>query len=106
VFGILLAIIADQVRLKVVTEWGETGDRLVFPFVRLLARPELGLGDLGASLSQLMLYLQFPLTGLYATWNLNRGQKLSTTVLQIAFTYGIIAFVLWLLMKPGASHGM
>jgi hypothetical protein len=106
VFGILVAIIADQVRLKVIAEWGDTGDRLVFPFVRLLGRPELGLGDLGASLSQLMLYLQFPLTGLYATWNLSRGQKLSTTVLQIAFTYGVIAFVLWLMTAPGSSHGL
>lgn len=106
VFGILLGVIADHLRVKVIHEWGDTGDRLLFPFVQVLGRPELGLGELGTSLAQLMLYLQFPLTGVYATWNLSRRHRLSTTVVQIAFTYGIIAFVLWLLTEPGASHGL
>ncbi|HKF49455.1 MAG TPA: hypothetical protein VKB38_19000 [Terracidiphilus sp.] len=106
VFGILLAIIADHLRLKVISEWGDTGDRIVFPFVQIFSRPELGLGELGSNLSHLMLHLQFPLTGLYASWNLSRHHRLSTTILQIGFVYGVIAFVLWLLTAPGASHGL
>jgi hypothetical protein len=106
VFGVALAIIAEHLRAKVIRDFGDAGDRLVFPFVQIVSRPELGLGDLGASLSKLMLYLQFPLTGLYASWNLSRHHKLSTTLIQIGFTYGVIAFVLWLLTTPGSSHGM
>lgn len=105
-FGIVLAVIAERLRVKVVQEMGDVGDRLFFPFVQIVTRPELGLGDTSSGLAQLMLYLQFPLTGLYASWNLSRGHKLFTTILQIAFTYGIIAFVLWLLTAPGASHGL
>jgi len=44
-FGFLLAIIAEHLRLKVTHEWGEVGDRLVFPWVNLAARPELGMSD-------------------------------------------------------------
>jgi hypothetical protein len=106
VFGIVLAIVAERLRLKVIREWGDVGDRIVFPFVQVASRPELGLGDAADGLSKLILRLQFPLTGLYATWNLMRGGRLTTTILQILFAYGICAFVLWLLTTPGASHGM
>lgn len=105
-FGIFLALIAERMRLAVDEQLGAVGDRLIFPFVQIVSRPELGLGDTSGGLAQLMLYLQFPLTGLYASWNLSRGRKLFTTILQIGFTYGIIAFVLWLLTAPGASHGL
>ncbi|HWE84287.1 MAG TPA: hypothetical protein VG267_05040 [Terracidiphilus sp.] len=106
VFGIVLAILAVRLRAKVFDEWGDVGDRLVFPFVQLASRPELGLGDAGGGMASLMLRLQFPLTGLYASWSLRRNQRMSTTILQILFTYGIAAFVLWLLTAPGATHGM
>jgi hypothetical protein len=105
-FGILLAIIADQLRTKVDSLWGDLGDRLLFPWVQLVGRPELGLGDAASGLPSLMLRLQFPLAGLYASWNLSRGHKLSITIMQVAFVFGVAAFVLWLLTSPGASHGM
>lgn len=106
VVGLVLAVVADRLRLKVIHEWGDTGDRIVFPFVQVASRPELGLGDSTAQISKLIMRLQFPLTGLYATWNLMRNHRLSITILQIVFAYGVCAFVLWLLTSPGASHGM
>ncbi len=107
VFGILLAIIVPQIHAKVLSAWGDVGERLVFPLVLLSGRPEFGFGEeLSRNILQLMLYLQFPLFGLYASWNLSRRVKLSTTVVQIVFVNLITAFVLWLLTKPGATHGM
>jgi hypothetical protein len=106
VFGILLAVVADQLRTKIDSLWGDFGDRLFFPWVQLVGRPELGLGDAANGLPGLMLRLQFPLAGLYASWNLSRGHKMSITIMQVAFVFGVAAFVLWLLTSPGASHGL
>jgi hypothetical protein len=103
VFGLLLAIVADQLRTKVDSLWGDLADRLFFPWVQLVGLPELGLGDAVGGLPSLMLRLQFPIAGLYASWNLSRGHKLSTTIMQVAFVFGVEAFVLWLLTTPGAS---
>ncbi len=103
--GFLLAIIAEHLRIKVLNDWGLVGDRLVFPWVQFAARPELGMGD-PETLSKMALQLQFPLTGLYGTWCLKRGQRLSTTIVQVAFVYLLAAFVLWFLSMPGASHGL
>ena len=105
VAGILLAVVADQLRTKVDALWGDLGDRLVFPWVQLAGRPELGLGDAAGGFPSLMLRLQFPIAGLYASWNLSRGHKMSITIMQVAFVFGVAAFVLWLLTTPGASHG-
>jgi hypothetical protein len=106
VLGLVLAVIADRLRMKVIREWGDLGDRILFPFVQLASRHELGLGDSTEQISKLILRLQFPLTGLYASFNLMRNHRLSITILQIVFVYAVCAFVLWLLTTPGASHGM
>jgi len=106
VLGVAVALIAERLRANVLDAWGEVGDRLVFPWVQIAGRPELGVGELAGTLSKFVLQLQFPLTGLYASWNLSRRVRMSTTVVQVVFTYGIAAFVLWLLSKPGATHGL
>jgi len=106
-FGLLLAVIAPQILFKVGDVWGVVGERLIFPFVILAGRPEFGFGaELTRNLPEMILYLTFPFFGLYASLNLRRRIRLSTTIAQIVFVNLISAFVLWLLSKPGASHGM
>jgi hypothetical protein len=107
VVGVMLAVVAPRILSMVLAEWGEVGERLVFPFVALAGRPEFGFSaELTRSLPELVLYLTFPVFGIYAMWNLSRRVKLSITIAQIAFVNLIAAFVLWLLSKPGATHGM
>jgi hypothetical protein len=107
IFGILLAVIAPQILAKGIDVWGNVAERLIFPFVILAGRPEFGFGaELTRNLPQLVLYLTFPFFGFYASWNLRRRIRLSTTIVQIVFVNLISAFVLWLLSRPGASHGM
>jgi hypothetical protein len=106
-FGILLAVIAPRIFDKVLREWGELGERLVFPFVILAGRPEFGFGaEASRGLPDLVLYLTFPIFGFYAMWNLSRRVRISTTMVQVVFVNMVAAFVLWLLSMPGASHGM
>jgi hypothetical protein len=107
IFGLLLAVIAPQIFFKVGDAWGVVGERLIFPFVILAGRPEFGFGaELTRNLPEMILYLTFPFFGLYASLNLRRRIRLSTTIAQIVFVNLISAFVLWLLSKPGASHRM
>lgn len=107
IFGIILAVIAPQIWDKVSHDYGATGIRWVFPFVKLLGRPELGLSaEMQASLPQLFVYLQFPLEGLLISFFISRGTKYGRAIVQIGFVHFIAAFVLWLLSKPGATHGM
>lgn len=107
IFGIILAIIAPQIWDKVNHDYGATGIRWVFPFVKLMGRPELGLSpQLTQALPQLFLYLQFPLEGLLISFFISRGTRYGRAIVQIGFVHFIAAFVLWLLSKPGASHGL
>lgn len=107
IFGVILAVIAPQIWDKVNADYGTTGLRLVFPFVRLLGRPELGLGpQLTKNLPQLFLYLQFPLEGFLVSFFISRGAKYGRALVQVGFVHFIAAFVLWLLTKPGATHGL
>lgn len=107
IFGIILAIIAPQIWDKVNHNYGQTGIRMVFPYVQLLGRPELGLSpQLTQALPQLFLYLQFPLEGLLISFFISRGTKYGRAIVQIGFVHFIAAFVLWLLAKPGATHGL
>lgn len=103
VFGVVLAIVAPRLR-DMLADYEPWGMRLVFPFVLLSGRRELGLGDeLSKNLPQLMLYLQFPLEGLLTMWSLGRRLAFSTCLAQLAFLHAIAAFVLWLLSQPGAA---
>lgn len=107
IFGIMLGVIAPQIWDKVGSAYGATGIRLAFPFVRLLGRPELGLGpELTKSLPQLFFYLQFPLEGLLVSFFVSRGTRFGRALVQVGFVHFIAAFVLWLLSKPGATHGL
>jgi hypothetical protein len=107
IFGIVLGVLAPQIWDKLNNEYGAAGLRLVFPYVRLLGRPELGLGpQLTTSLPQLFLYLQFPLEGLLISFFISRGTKYGRALVQIGFVHFMAAFVLWLLAKPGATHGL
>ncbi|MFP5237099.1 MAG: hypothetical protein ACLGSD_14455 [Acidobacteriota bacterium] len=107
IFGIILAVIAPQIWDKVSHDYGKTGIRWVFPFVKLLGRPELGLSpQLTQALPQLFVYLQFPLEGLLISFFISRGTKYGRAIIQIGFVHFIAAFVLWLLSKPGATHGL
>ncbi|MGB6689488.1 MAG: hypothetical protein WBE76_16765 [Terracidiphilus sp.] len=65
VAGIVLACFAPMLKelLVVFKPWGMW---VVFPFVALSARPELHLGGLGETVSQAMLFLQFPVEGYFA----------------------------------------
>lgn len=105
IFGLMLAVVAPQIFFKVGDAWGVIGERLIFPFVILAGRPEFGFGgELTRNLPEMILYLTFPFFGLYAS--LNQRRRLRTTIAQIVFVNLISAFVLWLLSRPGASHGM
>jgi hypothetical protein len=107
IFGIILAIIAPQIWDKVNHDYGATGIRWVFPYVKLMGRPELGISpQLTQALPQLFLYLQFPLEGLLISFFISRATKYGRAIIQIGFVHFIAAFVLWLLSKPGASHGL
>ena len=107
IFGIILAVIVQQIWDKVSSDYGQVGLRMAFPYVLLLGRPELGLGpELTKSLPQLFLYLQFPLEGFLTSFFISRGTKYGRAIVQVAFVHFIAAFVLWLLATPGASHGL
>lgn len=63
--GIVIACFAPALSevLSVIKPWGMW---VVFPFVALSARPELHLGSLGETVSQAILFLQFPVEGYFA----------------------------------------
>jgi len=99
--GIALAFVAPRLWDLVQSTWGELGPRCVFPYLLLCGRPELGIGqELANNLSQLMIYLQFPLEGLVVTWGMARGGSFSKAFAQVAFLHGLGIFVLWLLSQP------
>jgi hypothetical protein len=107
IFGVLLAIIAPKIWNKVQELGGDVGLRLMFPYVLLSGRTELGISqELANSLPQLMIYLQFPIEGLITAWSLSRRVRFSMAMVQLAFLHGLGAFVLWILTKPGATHGL
>ena len=105
--GILMAIIAPEIHNYVVAQWAETGERLVFPFMLLSGRPEFGFdAEFSQSLPQIVELLTFPFFGLYLSWSVYRRIRFGTAFAQVVFVNLLAAFVLWLLSKPGASHGM
>ena len=102
--GILLAICAPTLHelLSVIKPWGNW---LVFPFVELMARPELHLGSqFQQTAPQVMLYLQFPLEGLMAKKFL-KGRVTPRAVLGQVMIYHILGavqlFLVWRALGGG-----
>jgi hypothetical protein len=72
---------------------------LLYPYALLLKQPLLGLSEQTSnSWSQIMLYAQFPLYGLYASVA-TRWKPLWTVLLQIAAIHLLGFGALWLLMR-------
>ena len=102
--GILLALCAPMLSdiLSAFKPWGMW---LVFPFVELVARPELHMGpQFAQSAPQVMLFLQFPLEGLMAKKFL-KGRVAPRAVLGQVMIYHILGavqlFLVWRALGGG-----
>lgn len=99
VLGLILAMVAPVLRglLSGVSQWAAW---FAFPLVFLVERPEFGLRwDLGGDLPQIVLFLQFPLEGLWATLNLRLRGSMSFAFAPLVFLHLVGAFVLFLLVQ-------
>jgi hypothetical protein len=73
--------------------------RLLYPYALLLQQPQLGLPEqAGDSLSQIMLYAQFPLYGLYTSLAI-KWRPVWTALMQVAAIHLLGFGVLWLLVR-------
>jgi hypothetical protein len=73
--------------------------RLLYPFALLLKQPQLGLAEQTSdSWSQMMLYAQFPLYGLYASLA-TRWKPLWRVWMQVALVHLLGFGALWLLAR-------
>jgi hypothetical protein len=71
--------------------------QLLYPFVLLLKQPQLGLSDSAGELwSQIMLYAQYPLYGVYASIA-TRWKPLWAVLMQLAGLHLLGFSALWLL---------
>lgn len=103
--GMALGFVAPRLWQYIQSAWSQLGPLCVFPYLFLCGRPELGIGQkLAANLSQLMLYLQFPLEGMIATWVVSKGSRQTKALGQVALVHGLGIFVLWLLSKQLLPH--
>jgi hypothetical protein len=101
--GVLLAFFAPPLR-NLALQWEPWGMRLLFPYVLLAGRQEVGLSDeLARTLPQLMLYLQFPLEGLLTRMTFSRGIGLAGALGQLLFLHAIGALVLFLISGATAQ---
>ena len=99
--GLVLAFLAPQLR-DMLTPYDPWGMRLVFPFVVLAGRPELGISnELAMNLPQLILFIQFPIEGLLTMYNLSKRLSLGKAITQLCFLHFLGFFVLWLLAQQG-----
>jgi hypothetical protein len=72
---------------------------LLYPFALLLKQPQLGLADSAGELcSQIMLYAQYPLYGLYASIA-TRWRPLWAVLMQLCAVHLLGFAVLWLLTR-------
>ena len=100
--GLVLAFFAPQLR-DMLGPYDPWGMRIVFPFVVLAGRPELGISEeLARTLPQLILFIQFPLEGLLTMFNLIKRLSLGKAIAQLFFLHFLGFFVLWLLAQQGA----
>jgi len=73
--------------------------RLLYPYALLLKQPQLGLSEQTSdSWSQIMLYAQWVLYGLYATVAM-KWKPLWTVLMQVAVIHLLGFSVLWLLAR-------
>ncbi len=98
--GLCLGLLAPEVS-RLANALGYWGERFLFPFSLLAARPEFGSSNSVASvLSKIALYLQFPLEGMLAMLNLRRHIPLRRTMSRLALLHLAAAAMLWLLDRP------
>ncbi len=98
-FGLALAVFAPVVRslLSDVNHWALW---LTFPFTMLVERPEFGLKwELGGYLPQVVMFLQFPLEGMWMTLSLRQRGRLTFALAPLIFLHLMAAFVLFLLVQ-------
>jgi hypothetical protein len=97
--GITLSIFALDLS-SLVSDLNPWIARLVFPFELLVERPEFGLRwYLGGYLPLIVLFLQFPLEGLWVTLNLRQRGRMSFAFAPLIFLHLVGAFVLFLLVQ-------
>ena len=102
VLGMGLGYLAPQLR-DLLVPWAPWGMRLVFPFVLIAGRPEVGLSEeLTAMLPQALLFAQFPLEGLAVKIMLGRGVKVSAAIGQMVSVHMVCTLVLWLVAGAAA----
>jgi hypothetical protein len=104
--GMLLAVCAPFLSeiLSLVKPWGMW---LVFPFVELMARPELHLGGQFREIApQAMLFLQFPLEGLAAKKFLRGRVTLAGVLGQVLLYHFLGAVQLFLVWRALGDGGM
>jgi len=97
--GVILAVWAPLLRdlLVALDPWGM---RVVFPFVVVAGREEVGMGaELTRMLPQLVLFLQFPLEGLLTRDTLNRGGTVKAAAGELVFVHAVCVLVLWLISQ-------
>jgi hypothetical protein len=97
--GIILSIFALQLS-DLVGDLNPWIARLIFPFELLVERPEFGLRwELGGYLPQIVLFLQFPLEGLWVTMSVRLRGRMSFALAPLIFLHLVCAFVLFLLIQ-------
>jgi hypothetical protein len=96
--GILLSICAPMLS-DILAIFKPFGMWVVFPFVELLSRPEMKLGDFGQLVPQIMLFLQFPLEGLLAKRILKGRVTISGVLGQVALYHILGIMQLWFVWR-------
>jgi len=99
VIGLILAVAAPTLRSQL-TDLNRWALWLTFPFVLLVERPEFGLRwELHGYLPVIVMFLQFPLEGLWVTLNLRQRGRLSFALAPLIFLHLVGAFVLFLMVQ-------
>ena len=93
--GLLLSLFAPLIQhfAESLGPWAMT---LFFPFVIVARRPEIDVGHLAAILPSIVLYVQFPIEGMFARLVLKRGLKPVTVAGQVCMFHlmGILELVM------------
>lgn len=101
VVGVVLAFFAHQLR-QMLSPYEPWGSMVVFPFVLLAGRQELGISqELANNLPQFVQMIQFPVEGLLTMWNLSKRTSLGKAIAQLCFLHFLGFFILWLLAQQG-----
>jgi hypothetical protein len=100
---LILGIAATPFAVKAATLMalaGPAGLRLLYPWMLLPKLPFLGLsGSLGDSISQAMMYLQFPLYGLFAMM-IRKWKGAGAAILQVALLHLLAVGLLFAAARP------